>query len=49
MAAHIRALRVIDVPWNQIEETILQITPYAGIPRAINAVKVLRAEQEADR
>jgi 4-carboxymuconolactone decarboxylase len=47
--AHIRALRAIDVPWEQIEETILQITPYAGIPRAVNAMKVLRAEQEADQ
>lgn len=47
--AHIRALRAIDVPWQQIEETILQITPYAGIPRAVNAIKVLRAEQEADQ
>ncbi|HKO28995.1 MAG TPA: carboxymuconolactone decarboxylase family protein [Solirubrobacteraceae bacterium] len=49
VAAHIRALRAIDVPWNEIEETILQITPYAGIPRAVNAMKVLRAEQEADQ
>ena len=46
--AHIRALRAIDVPWNEIEETILQITPYAGIPRAVNAMKVLRTEQEAE-
>jgi 4-carboxymuconolactone decarboxylase len=45
--AHMRALRAIDVPWNEIEETILQITPYAGIPRAVNAMKVLREEQEA--
>jgi 4-carboxymuconolactone decarboxylase len=45
--AHIRALRAIDVPWEQIEETILQITPYAGVPRAVNAIKVLRDEQEA--
>jgi 4-carboxymuconolactone decarboxylase len=45
--AHIRALRAIDVPWDQIEEAILQTTPYAGIPRAINAMKVLRDEQEA--
>ena len=44
--AHIRALRAIDVPWNEIEECILQITPYAGVPRAINAMKVLRDEQE---
>lgn len=49
VAAHIRALRAIDVPWEQIEEAILQITPYAGIPRAVNAIKVLRAEQEADQ
>jgi 4-carboxymuconolactone decarboxylase len=45
--AHIRALRAIDVPWNEIEETILQTAPYAGVPRAINAMKVLREEQEA--
>jgi 4-carboxymuconolactone decarboxylase len=45
--AHIRALRAIDVPWNDIEETILQTAPYAGVPRAINAMKVLRDEQEA--
>jgi len=30
----------------EIEETILQITPYAGVPRAINAMKLLRTEQE---
>ena len=47
--AHIRALRAIDVPWSEIEETILQTTPYAGIPRAVNAMKVLREEQEADQ
>jgi alkylhydroperoxidase/carboxymuconolactone decarboxylase family protein YurZ len=47
VAAHIRALRALEVPWNEIEETILQVTPYAGIPRAINAMKVLRAQQEA--
>jgi 4-carboxymuconolactone decarboxylase len=46
--AHVRALRALEVPWNEIEETILQITPYAGIPRAVNAMKVLRAEQEAE-
>ena len=45
VAAHIRALRAIDVSWNEIEETILQTTPYAGFPRAINALKVLRTEQ----
>ena len=45
VAAHIRALRAIDVPWEEIEETILQTTPYAGVPRAINALKVLRTEE----
>jgi 4-carboxymuconolactone decarboxylase len=45
--AHIRALRAIDVPWDEIEETILQTAPYAGVPRAINAMKALRDEQEA--
>jgi 4-carboxymuconolactone decarboxylase len=47
--AHIRALRAIDVPWNEIEECILQVTPYAGVPRAINAMKVLRDEQESEQ
>ena len=47
VAAHIRALRALQVPWNEIEETILQVTPYAGIPRAVNAMKVLREQQEA--
>jgi 4-carboxymuconolactone decarboxylase len=46
--AHVRALRAIDVPFAEIEETILQTAPYAGFPRAINALKVLRAEQEAE-
>ena len=44
--AHVRALRALDVSWEEIEETILQITPYAGVPRAVNALKVLRDEQE---
>lgn len=48
VAAHIRALRAIDVSWDEIEEAILQTTPYAGIPRAVNAIKVLRAEQEEE-
>ena len=47
--AHIRALRAIDVAWNEIEETILQITPYAGVPRAVNAMKVLRATQDEEQ
>ncbi len=45
--AHIRALRAIDVPYAKIEEVILQVAPYAGVARAVNAMKVLRTEQEA--
>jgi len=45
--AHVRALRAIDVSFAEIEEAILQTAPYAGFPRAINALKVLREEQEA--
>ncbi len=45
--AHVRALRAIEVPYLEIEEAILQTAPYAGFPRAINALKVLRDEQEA--
>jgi 4-carboxymuconolactone decarboxylase len=45
VAAHIEALRTLHVPDSDIEETILQTAPYTGIPRAINALKVLRTEQ----
>ena len=45
VAAHIEALRAIDVSDGDIEEAILQTAPYTGIPRAINALKVLRTEQ----
>ena len=48
LAAHIRALRAIPVGWEQIEEAILQSAPYAGVPRAVNAIKVLRTQQEED-
>ena len=48
LAAHIRALRAIQVGWEQIEEAILQSAPYAGVPRAVNAIKVLRNQQEED-
>lgn len=47
--AHVRALRALEVPFAEIEEAILQTAPYAGFPRAINALKVLREEQEAAR
>lgn len=45
--AHVRALRAIDVAYADIEEAIIQTAPYAGFPRAINALKVLRDEEEA--
>ena len=45
VAAHIEALRALEVSDSDIEETILQTAPYTGIPRAINALKVLRTEQ----
>ena len=44
VAAHIQALRAIEVGFDEIEETILQTTPYAGVPRAINTLKVLRTK-----
>jgi 4-carboxymuconolactone decarboxylase len=44
--AHIRALRAIAVPWDEIEETVLQTAPYVGVARAVNAMKVLRSIQE---
>jgi 4-carboxymuconolactone decarboxylase len=46
LGAHIRALRAIEVPWAEIEETVLQTAPYAGVARAVNAMKVLRSIQE---
>jgi 4-carboxymuconolactone decarboxylase len=45
--AHIRAARAVGVTYEELEETIIQIAPYAGFPRAINAMKVLREEQGA--
>jgi 4-carboxymuconolactone decarboxylase len=45
--AHIRAARAYGVADREIEETIIQIVPYAGFPRAINALKLLREEQRA--
>jgi 4-carboxymuconolactone decarboxylase len=45
--AHVRGLRALGVPVSEIEEAILQTAPYAGFPRAINALKILRDEQES--
>ena len=44
--AHVRALRAIDVSYADIEEAIIQTASYTGFPRAINALKVLRNEEE---
>jgi 4-carboxymuconolactone decarboxylase len=45
--AHVRAARAIGVGDRELEETVIQIAPYAGIPRAVNAMKILREEQKA--
>ena len=45
--AHVRAARAAGATDGELEETIIQIAPYAGFPRAINAMKVLREEQPA--
>ena len=45
--AHIRAARSVGVTNRELEETIIQIAPYAGFPRAINAMKVLREEERS--
>lgn len=43
--AHIRAAREAGVSEEELEETMIQVAPYAGFPRAINGLKVLREEQ----
>ena len=47
--AHLRAARAIGVADRDLEEVIIQTAPYAGFPRAINALKILREEQRAER
>jgi 4-carboxymuconolactone decarboxylase len=44
---HLLAARAAGAADEQLEETILQTCPYAGVPRAVNAMKVLRELQEA--
>jgi 4-carboxymuconolactone decarboxylase len=43
--AHVRALQAAGVPDEHIEEAIIAVAPYAGFPRAINALKALREVQ----
>ncbi|HVP75155.1 MAG TPA: carboxymuconolactone decarboxylase family protein [Gaiellaceae bacterium] len=45
--AHLLAARSAGATDEQLEETILQTCPYAGVPRAVNAMKELRTIQEA--
>ena len=45
--AHIRAARAIGISDRELEETLIQTAPYAGFPRAINGIKLLREEQRA--
>jgi 4-carboxymuconolactone decarboxylase len=45
--AHLLAARAAGANDTELEETILQSCPYAGVPRAVNAMKVLREIQEA--
>jgi 4-carboxymuconolactone decarboxylase len=49
VAAHLRACRAIDVPWQKLEEVIILTAPYAGVARSVNGMKVLRTEQETER
>lgn len=43
--AHIRAAREAGATDAELEETMIQVAPYAGFPRAINGLKLLREEQ----
>ena len=43
--AHIRAAREAGASDEELEETLIQVAPYAGFPRAINRLKLLREEQ----
>jgi len=45
--AHVRAARAAGASDREIEETLIQTTPYAGFPRAINGLKILREEQKS--
>jgi 4-carboxymuconolactone decarboxylase len=44
--AHLLAARAAGTTDEELEETILQACPYAGVPRAVNAMKELRTLQE---
>lgn len=48
VAAHLRACRAINVPWQKLEEVIILTAPYVGVARSVNGMKVLRTEQETE-
>lgn len=48
VAAPAAQRRAIKVGWEQIEKAIPRAGPCAGVPRAPNAIKVLRTQQEED-
>jgi len=46
LAGHLRAARAAGVTEAELRETIYQALPYCGVPRTINAMQVLRDQQE---
>jgi 4-carboxymuconolactone decarboxylase len=48
LAGHLRAARAAGATDAELEETIYQALPYCGVPRTINAMQVLRSQQEED-
>jgi 4-carboxymuconolactone decarboxylase len=46
LASHLRAARAAGATEADLEETIFQALPYVGVPRTINAMQVLRHQQE---
>jgi len=52
LATHIRGALNVGVPAEEVFEALLQLSLYAGVPRALNAIRVLReveAEEPEDR
>ena len=46
LGGHLRAARAAGASDEELEETIYQALPYCGVPRTINAMQVLRTQQE---
>lgn len=47
LAVHIRGALNVGMPAEELFEALLQLSLYAGVPRALNAIRVLR-EVEAE-